>query len=203
MKFSKGEVIYAEGEIVREQGVSRTVVREALSKLQAAGLVETRHGIVAHAAPTALLALAIPILEPHGWTKAGKRIEDGAQLWVRPGKDAREGHSAVTDPYGVPVMVNFSATAGLPTGPGQRLTKFKVWAFLNYGGDLTKARAALEDAAAEDPTLLAERAARFIPLDWPTVFAGADEPIDWLVEPFLEKGAQVAFYSKAKAGKTP
>ena len=30
---------------MEEQGVSRTVVREALSRLQAAGLVETRHGI--------------------------------------------------------------------------------------------------------------------------------------------------------------
>ena len=28
-----------------EFGVSRTVVREAISKLQASGLVETRHGI--------------------------------------------------------------------------------------------------------------------------------------------------------------
>ena len=30
---------------MREHGVSRTVVREALSKLQASGLVEPRHGI--------------------------------------------------------------------------------------------------------------------------------------------------------------
>jgi GntR family transcriptional repressor for pyruvate dehydrogenase complex len=35
-------------EIVRMQGVSRTVVREAISHLQAAGLVETRHGMRAH-----------------------------------------------------------------------------------------------------------------------------------------------------------
>lgn len=34
-----------ESEIMRQWGVSRTVVREALSRLQAAGLVETRHGI--------------------------------------------------------------------------------------------------------------------------------------------------------------
>ena len=34
-----------EAAIMAEFGVSRTVVREALSKLQAAGLVETRHGI--------------------------------------------------------------------------------------------------------------------------------------------------------------
>jgi GntR family transcriptional repressor for pyruvate dehydrogenase complex len=40
-----GDKLPTEGEIVRAWGVSRTVVREALSKLQASGLVETRHGI--------------------------------------------------------------------------------------------------------------------------------------------------------------
>ena len=40
-----GEKLPPESEIVREQGVSRTVVREAISKLQAAGVVATRHGI--------------------------------------------------------------------------------------------------------------------------------------------------------------
>lgn len=40
-----GEKLPTESEIVRQHGVSRTVVREAISHLQAAGLVETRHGI--------------------------------------------------------------------------------------------------------------------------------------------------------------
>lgn len=39
------EKLPTESEIVRDQGVSRTVVREAISKLQAAGIVATRHGI--------------------------------------------------------------------------------------------------------------------------------------------------------------
>ena len=43
--FPVGEKLPSESEIVRQEGVSRTVVREAISKLQAAGLVETRHGI--------------------------------------------------------------------------------------------------------------------------------------------------------------
>ncbi len=43
--LAPGEKLPAEAEIVRQQGVSRTVVREAISKLQAAGLVETKHGI--------------------------------------------------------------------------------------------------------------------------------------------------------------
>ena len=40
-----GDRLPTEAEIVQAFGVSRTVVREALSKLQAAGLVETHHGI--------------------------------------------------------------------------------------------------------------------------------------------------------------
>jgi GntR family transcriptional repressor for pyruvate dehydrogenase complex len=40
-----GHKLPSEAEIMAAHGVSRTVVREALSRLQAAGLVETRHGI--------------------------------------------------------------------------------------------------------------------------------------------------------------
>lgn len=41
----EGDKLPTESELVRSYDVSRTVVREAISKLQAAGLVETRHGI--------------------------------------------------------------------------------------------------------------------------------------------------------------
>ena len=40
-----GAKLPPESEFVRREGVSRTVIREAISKLQAAGLVETRHGV--------------------------------------------------------------------------------------------------------------------------------------------------------------
>lgn len=40
-----GEKLPTEAEIMTLHGVSRTVVREAISHLQAAGLVQTRHGI--------------------------------------------------------------------------------------------------------------------------------------------------------------
>src|ERR1700722_5228259 len=43
--LTPGEKLPSEFEIVRREGVSRTVVREAISKLQAAGRVATRHGI--------------------------------------------------------------------------------------------------------------------------------------------------------------
>jgi DNA-binding FadR family transcriptional regulator len=43
--LAPGSKLPTEYEIMSSQGVSRTVVREAISSLQAAGLVETRHGI--------------------------------------------------------------------------------------------------------------------------------------------------------------
>jgi GntR family transcriptional regulator, transcriptional repressor for pyruvate dehydrogenase complex len=44
-RVAPGDKLPTEAEIMAEFGVSRTVVREAISKLQASGLVETRHGI--------------------------------------------------------------------------------------------------------------------------------------------------------------
>ena len=44
-RIAPGDKLPTEAAIMGEFGVSRTVVREALSKLQASGLVATRHGI--------------------------------------------------------------------------------------------------------------------------------------------------------------
>jgi GntR family transcriptional repressor for pyruvate dehydrogenase complex len=44
-QIAPGGRLPTEAALMAEQGVSRTVVREALSQLQASGLVETRHGI--------------------------------------------------------------------------------------------------------------------------------------------------------------
>lgn len=43
--FEPGDKLPSESEIMNQLGVSRTVVREAISRLQASGVVETRHGI--------------------------------------------------------------------------------------------------------------------------------------------------------------
>ncbi len=44
-RLAPGDKLPTEAEVMAEFGVSRTVVREALSQLQAGGLVETRHGV--------------------------------------------------------------------------------------------------------------------------------------------------------------
>ncbi|MFT3814525.1 MAG: FadR/GntR family transcriptional regulator [Acidovorax sp.] len=47
----EGDKLPTESELVQTYDVSRTVVREAISKLQASGLVRTRHGIGTFVAP--------------------------------------------------------------------------------------------------------------------------------------------------------
>ncbi len=44
-RFGEGERLPTEAAIMRQHSVSRTVVREALSRLQASGIVQTRHGV--------------------------------------------------------------------------------------------------------------------------------------------------------------
>lgn len=48
-RIRPGQKLPTESEIMRQYGVSRTVVREALSRLQASGLVETHHGVGTYA----------------------------------------------------------------------------------------------------------------------------------------------------------
>ncbi|KKW67772.1 GntR family transcriptional regulator [Lampropedia cohaerens] len=43
--YAVGAKLPTEAVLMQQEGVSRTVIREAISRLQAAGLVETRHGI--------------------------------------------------------------------------------------------------------------------------------------------------------------
>ncbi|MCQ9617700.1 FadR family transcriptional regulator [Paenalcaligenes niemegkensis] len=44
-KLARGDKLPTESELIETMKVSRTVIREAISHLQASGLVETRHGI--------------------------------------------------------------------------------------------------------------------------------------------------------------
>ncbi|MFV3406268.1 MULTISPECIES: FadR/GntR family transcriptional regulator [Pseudomonas] len=43
--LKRGDKLPTEAAIIQAEGVSRAVVREAMSRMQAAGLVETRHGV--------------------------------------------------------------------------------------------------------------------------------------------------------------
>ena len=60
--YAPGDKLPTEPEVMAEQGVSRTVVREAISRLQAAGFVETRHGVGTFALPLPASTLSSPDL---------------------------------------------------------------------------------------------------------------------------------------------
>lgn len=67
------------------------------------------------------------LLEPAGWTQ----VHPGPpELWRRPGAQSR--YSARCFEH---ACVVWSSAAGLPDGPGQGLSKFRLMAALRFGGD--------------------------------------------------------------------
>lgn len=88
------------------------------------------------------------ILEPIGWRSVGtvKASTGLAERWLHPESDAEHSGYAFEHP---PVFVNHSSTAeakyGIPTGDGHRLTKFRLWAAIHYGGDERRAAGALAE----------------------------------------------------------
>ena len=90
------------------------------------------------------------ILEPAGFTLMSEHGDAG--YWRHPSATSPKGTpSATTDANGVPVLVVFSESAAaatqLPVGAGHRLTKFRVWSLLHYGGDEAAAARALRAMA--------------------------------------------------------
>jgi putative DNA primase/helicase len=76
------------------------------------------------------------ILEPEGWTllRGQHNVSLGERLWVRPGKNAREGHSASTDYQGKPGLYVWSTSAGLESETP--LSKLFVLAHYQFHGDM-------------------------------------------------------------------
>lgn len=60
-QYQPGNRLPTEPALMAQRGVSRTVVREAISRLQAAGLVETRHGIGTFVLPPGLAQPALDL----------------------------------------------------------------------------------------------------------------------------------------------
>jgi putative DNA primase/helicase len=73
------------------------------------------------------------ILEPQGW-QLHSRLHAGERLWVRPGKDRSDGHSASTDYQGKPGLYVWSTSAGLETETP--LSKLFVLAHYQFHGDM-------------------------------------------------------------------
>ncbi len=75
---------------------------------------------------------------------------------------------------------------------------------MNYGGDVKAAKTALKKMVKSGPEDWERVAARFSQarIDWEKLWSEIDPEPDWLVEPLIERGRQIAVYSEAKAGKS-
>lgn len=80
------------------------------------------------------------LLEPHGW-KIVRQAGD-ITYWVRPGKNPKDGHSAVVNGGESGVFYNFSACAE-HFAANKAFSKFAAFAFLNHGGDFKLAAKAI------------------------------------------------------------
>lgn len=90
-----------------------------------------------------------PILLSHGWQFSGHN-PDGNELWTRPGKDPRLGHSATLKGG---VFFPFSSNAS-PFEPGRGYNAYQVYALLEHNNDFKAATAALLEkgyGSKEDP----------------------------------------------------
>jgi hypothetical protein len=79
------------------------------------------------------------ILEPHGWyVVRGDGDQDGS-AWLHPGSTSGAEHSATI--RFETLFVHSTSTVFEPTAPGdpRGYTRFRAWAVLNHGGDLSEA----------------------------------------------------------------
>jgi len=104
------------------------------------------------------------LLAPHGWTYEGEE-EGRGELWKRPGASSDYSLKA-----GDHAAVVHSTDAGLPSGKGRKLTKGRLFAYLNHGGDERAAALDLLAAAHGEP---ASPAARGLPQEFLTALAYA------------------------------
>jgi len=78
------------------------------------------------------------ILEPHGWTRLSQRGDRGEILWVRPGKEARDGHSASTG-YANDEDRLFVWSSSTEFNTETPYTKFAAYALLEHRNDYAAA----------------------------------------------------------------
>jgi hypothetical protein len=81
------------------------------------------------------------ILEPLGWTQVKPADSATKEAWQHPtATHPISAHVLKAAPYAI---VNWSENSGLPVGADQDLTKAKVYAILNYGGNQSAAATAM------------------------------------------------------------
>lgn len=93
------------------------------------------------------------LLESDGWTLAAT-LHDGEQRWIRPGKTAREGHSATVGNQGRDALTVFTSSIPALTA-GTTYSRFGYLAATRYQGDRSKAASELRAVETTGVDLLA------------------------------------------------
>lgn len=157
-------------------------------------------------------------LTSRGWTP--HHADGGDTYWTRPGKDKRQGHSAVQ--HGGDVLVIFTTAidhswkrCGIPTkdGSGFSFSPFGFIAAADYGGDRSAAARGLRaaqtpgtsssitdaDACDED-----EYDAELLDMlvDWDDFWATDHKAEEWMWEPVIAARRATAIFAKGGVGKS-
>jgi hypothetical protein len=155
-------------------------------------------------------------LTVRGWT-LDRSTSSGDSYWVRPGKDPRQGHSAVLHPGG-PFVVFTTAMpeawrqVGHRThdGSGYSLSPFDFMAANDHNGSRSDAARAL-GGVPEPPLTEAEQLAVSddpdeqligMLIDWPDFWANGHGEPEWLAEPVIPAHRSVALFAPGGTGKS-
>jgi hypothetical protein len=171
-------------------------------------------------------------LTKRGWQPSRRTNADGSTQWTRPGKDPREGTSAVLHgPDGPLVVFTTDASvapmwrAGKVTadGSGVSLSPLAYLAAYDHGGDLSAATRALRatmgpstdlgaliapsgqetaDPGTVDPSVDPDADLRALLIDWPAFWQVDHNATDWLAEPIIATGRSHALFAPGGTGKS-
>lgn len=154
-------------------------------------------------------------LRDAGWSEH-HAARNGDVHWTRPGKDVREGESAVLHPGGPFVVFSTDATmtglhaVGRVNSDGSvSVSPIQFYAAQRHGGNLSAAARAIHRMMEPDSHLSAPGEAeqplsRYLAqeLVWPDFWTGEHAGEGWLAEPVIAAGRLTVLYAPAKQGKS-
>lgn len=162
-------------------------------------------------------------LERVGWTH--DRDDGIDSYWVRPGKDRRQGHSAVLHGTDGPLVVFTTeipvdlARLGklTPAGDGRSFSPLQWEAGYRHGGDLSAASRAVWGSERHQPSNLSTTAAneatadvepdyddvlRAMLLDWGEFWSTDHKDAEWIAEPLIPARRSTALFAPGGTGKS-
>lgn len=157
-------------------------------------------------------------LTKRGWQVGRRTDPDGSTQWTRPGKDPREGASAVLHgPDGPFVVFTTDASVAPMWRAGKigngvvTLSPLAYLAAYDHAGDLSAATRAVRQqmgptvtvlANVVDPTADPDADLRALLVDWPEFWKVDHNAVDWLMEPVIASGRSHALFAPGGTGKS-